>query len=634
VPQGRTQQLRRPDGWREQKDCRRAFWKNSYPFTFDVYALTYLLWRLIVLILKRAAILTCLLLMLLASSSLAWTNSFRSAATGDLLYGDFDNDMDPIYIWDNQGYRIYSTLSNLSTTFDEFVDGNTDDVYLFGTSGNFGLPQLGDWTSRTMFLISLADSRTDYAHGLDTDFDGAEDEDGEGYMSGDRTQLFDFNDDNIYDTRVNYQSTADYFRLIKNRDWSLVHSYGRDKTKFGISFSHFAFGPNSYVERNDRITPFEIISPTHLYSYTNRMVQTDLSTQETIEDRRESADFSSTTETPTNVVRLSFQTPFMGDNAALRFDLSYASITDEYTEDNSFSYFRDVSTGGVTDIISQRETLTRERMESGHVITPTVRVTRYWDTNVYSWFDLAYGFGSSDANDAYFDRYTANFQQPFLGNTDVYTDRVDTRTDQTGETKHKSFALYHKTVVDFTEKFTFAAGLGFQYMKDETDWAATESVNRLETYDNGDALTDANDYTSTATQSRDRTYLETEKTTVVSLPVAMEYTLGRWTFRLGAEHNIWREVNETDDLIVKSEPEVVTTEFGDGTTVTTTWDDDFVSLGQATEDRYSVTNFVYGLQFVANDNLKIELLQFLSNDEHFVDSEFYQQLRLSLTVLF
>ncbi len=585
---------------------------------------------------KRTALFLCLIFVLLTTSGFALTGSFRSAATGDLLYGDFDNDLDPVYIWDNDGYRIYSTLSNLSTNLDEFVGGTTgDDAYLFGVSGRFGLPEFSGWQSRTMFLVELADSRSDFNHGLDTDFDGVPDEFDWGYMSGDGTTLRDNNGDNIFDTRGVYTSAADQFELKKNRDWSLIHSYKRNDTKIGFSFSNYPYGTDSYREYNYQNTPFEIVTPAHTYSYSNRLVQTDLSSQQTLENRSESADFSTIHEAPTKIFRLALETPFsMISNSEIRFDFSYEKRKNEHQEVNSYSYYRDVSSGGMTDITSMTETLQEDSCLSGNIITPGLRLTKHWDDNVESWFDVGLGFGNFDANGTYADRYDEETQLPLAGNTEVNTWSYDNLANVTGETKHKSLWFHHKTVVDFTEKFTFAAGLGFSRITDETDWEATYSTfNRLST-DNGDAVSDANDYVRTTVASSAGNYTEDTKRTMVSLPVAMEYALGRWTFRLGAEHTIGRQVNEINDLVIESDPTVTTTIYGDNDTTITTANNEFLSLGNATESRGSSTNFVYGLQFKANDNLKIELLQYLNTGNvDFINTDFYQQLRLSLTVL-
>jgi hypothetical protein len=580
----------------------------------------------------------CLVWLLLASTGFCWVGSFRSAASGNLFYGDFDNDLDPVYIWDNDGYRLYSTLSNLTTTNDRFGSNLNDGVYLFGISGGFRLPEFGDWRSRTMMLVQLADSRADATSGLDIDFDGTNDITGQGFLAGEYVQYHDLNDDNIFDTRAIYRSSADNYNLLKRRDWNIVHSYKRGETAFGFSFIHLGYG-NNCRENNRHVGMFTFLVPARSYSYSNSLIQTDLSTQAVLETRTETGDFLNTYQTPANIIWFSLETPFyMIPESEFRFDISLNMLKNQFSVDDRFELFRDVSSSGITDISTRVESIEIDSTLDGYVVTPMIRLTKHWHEHSYSWFDLAVGLGSFDANKIFADNYNSDIRLTNTsGNVAVTTQNFDDLVDQSGDTKHKKIGVYHKTVVDFTESFSFAIGLDYLYSTDKTDWDATYSTTNILDYNNGNGIGDPGDSTYSRVTSNVVNLIDESKTTAVSLPVALEYSLKRWTFRLAAVHTIQRRTEEIERKIEESSPAVVTIIHGDGDTTVTTEDNDFLSQGTATETHTSATNFVYGLQFKANDHLKIELLHFLGTSESgldFLNSDFYRQLRLSLTLMF
>jgi hypothetical protein len=585
---------------------------------------------------KKPFLISVLMLALCCSTAFGWVQSFRQSASGNLLYGDFDNDLDAIYIWDNHGYRLYTTLSNLSNQNDQFFQDAGDGVYLLGASGGFGLPSLMGWESRSMVLFQLADARDDLNSGLDTDYDGTIDLAGTGSMSGDFTQYFDLNNDNIFDSRANYGSSSDNYDLLKKRDWHITHSYRKGDEKLGITYDHLGYG-NNYSEETAYQGLFNFLVPAHNFSYSQDLVLTDLSTLEVMERRSESGDFMETYETPADIVTLSYEAPFnYVSDSELRIDLGMNKSTDQYNVDDVFSTYRNVSGGGITDINQAGESVAIDSSLGGTLFSGDVHLTKHWNPDAYSWFLVGFGLGSYDADKTQADRFDWDRQlSDAVGNVNRIIRNYDEVTDRSGDTKRKVLNLYHKTVVDFTEKFKFAAGLDFQWISDKTDWDQTYTMTDNGSFDNGDGTQNHDDSTYTRVQSR-RTGLENETKRVnVNLPVAMEYVLGRWTFRLGAIHAIQRITVEENIRIKKSSPQVTTIIYGDNDTTVTVADDEFLSTRTAHETSAHATHFVYGLEFNANKHLKAELLAFLSTaDTEFLNSDFYRQLKLSLTVLF
>jgi hypothetical protein len=570
------------------------------------------------------------------SPGFCWNESFRSSASGSLFWGDFDNDLDPIFIFDNNGYRLYTSFSNLSSTDDEFFSNSSDGVYLFGISGYNRLPKPRNWESRTAFIIQLADTRNDAPSGLDTDYNGTIDIAGEGFMAGDFTQIIDINDDNIFDTRVNITSTGDNFDLLKRRDWQVTHSYKTGAITFGAAFSHLGYGNNA-SEDNRSSGLFNYAIPLRDFSYSQSLIQTDLASSDIVDHIRESGDFSTTLRTPSNLLDLAFDFPFGPiNNSELRIDLSYNKSTNEYDVNDKLDYLRDVSSGGIIGITSYEESVEVDSCLSGSMVIPGILLTKHWNSDIYSWFRASFGFGNYDADMSLSDTYNLeNIFTGSTGNVETINRDYEDLISRDGETKRRRIGFFHKTNVKFTERFSFALGIEYIRISDKTDWQQDFTLLHVFSYDNGDNVQNFDDSTTTITESSKVDLSNEIISNNIILPVAIEYAIGKWTFRMGAIHQIIRTTEEENRRVIESDPRRTETVHGDGQVNIVINDDEFLSQRTAMEDRSHLNEFIYGLEFKANKNLKAELLGFLGDGINgFLDSEFYRDLRLSVTVLF
>ncbi len=587
--------------------------------------------------LKRTFLLSAVIFTLSASLCFGWVESFRSVSSGNLFYGDFDNDLDPIYIWDNDGYRLYSTLSNLSSSTDRFISNANNGVYLFGTSGNFKIPEVAGWKSRSMLVVELADYRDDDSTSLDTDWNGFSDIFGQGYLSGNWVINYDDDDDGAFDRKLNISTSSDNFDLLKRRDWAFVHCYKRDDIRIGLSISHRGFG-NNYSENNRSSGLFNNTMPTHNFSYSYNMVETTEPASDVTVIETETGNFKSTSNAPANIFNLAIEAPFyLIPNSELRFDIIYEKRTDESKIDDSYYRFSDdQSFPDSADWTRRTESVIVDSVQNGSIFTPQIRLTKHWNKKTYSWFDLSYGFGSFDANMVFADRYDFRSETGNLSDTAVSTRDYDYLISQSGETKHRNFGIYHKTAVNFTENFTFSAGMRYNLISYKTDWVADSSRIIRRVFDNGDGVDDASDTTLySLTSSIKFNLVDETKYKIFNLPVAMEYSYKRWTFRFGAEHTIFKTTNTQNYNVTEATQTQRIITLGDGTSDTTYYDDEYLSTGESTESKTSSTNFVYGLEFRANDHLKVELLQYMASaNTDILNTDFYRQFRISLTVLF
>ena len=299
-------------------------------------------------------------------------------------------------------------------------------------------------------------------------------------------------------------------------------------------------------------------------------------------------------------------------------------------------YFEDFT--GALNNRNRSEIYRAESQQGGSMFTPGVQITKHWNDSTYSWFRVDFGFGSYDANWMQSRRYTEVINQQINLPPDTNLNaNADYRWEEKAEGDMKStmFRIYHKTVTDFATNFTFAAGFDFTVWKDKAD-----DLNYSETYENVWTLQignvdDADDYTNTHTESYGGMATVETKTTTLTLPVAMEYTLKRWTFRLGAIHTIQKTTRDTS-IVIDAYAVSDTTLFGDGTGSGPFFRPDYQleTRERSTEYKTHRNSFYYGVRFRAQEHLEVELIDFMSSGDDFINSDFYRELRLSLTVLF
>jgi hypothetical protein len=490
-----------------------------------------------------------------------------------------------------------------------------------------------------MFLIQLADNTTYGNTGFDWDFNGIVDENTSGDVSGDRVN-YDFWNPGLgtYSTLVNNSQTANNFDILKRRDWHLTHSYTNGDKKIGFAFSHLGYGDN-YDEDNRHRNGFIYLPVDNLFSYTKNRTYTDLTVSpavKTLEETR-AGDFSTVEKNPANVIMVSLEMPFSPiANSEFRFDLSYDKSTDEViTRDSLFSYFENFT--GPLDNQTYSEVYRSESEAGGSMFTPGVQITKHWNDSTYSWFRVDFGFGSYDANWMQSRRYTEVINQQIIPPDTSLNTTADFMWEEKAEGDMKStmMRIYHKTVTDFAPNLTFAAGFDFTVWKDKADdLDYSETVENVWTRQIGN-VDDAGDYTETYTQSYDGLASTETKTTTLTLPVAMEYTLKRWTFRLGAIHTIQKTTRDTS-IVIDAYAVSDTILYGDGTGSGPFFPPDYQldTRERSTEYKTHWNSFYYGVRFRAQEHLEVELIDFMSSGDDFIDSDFYRELRLSLTVLF
>ena len=85
---------------------------------------------------KNIILIVTIIISFLSLTNAQETVSFRSNALGNAISDDLDLVFDPIEIQFVDGIRLYTNLSNLTSTQEELFDNVSDDEFLIGISFN------------------------------------------------------------------------------------------------------------------------------------------------------------------------------------------------------------------------------------------------------------------------------------------------------------------------------------------------------------------------------------------------------------------------------------------------------------------------------------------------------------------
>jgi hypothetical protein len=521
---------------------------------------------------------------------------------------------------------------------------------------------MGDWESRTMLLLQLDDSRYDSYCYLTWPIDtyGPIDDQGYGSLSGHHTDYDNWVEDSgSYEAQVEYDATADNYYSYKRKDWHITHSYRNDGSTFGLSFSHYAnyygtYESNSiYGDYNEGWYGFNFLYPQYYFSNTYDREYTDLFE---ISDGphsiyNSSADYDTKRSTPTNIIRASLQRPCgLFPDSKMRIDLAYIHSKYEINVVDKLHYYTWLDPNYYTSIY---QTLVGDGMETyrldssvtGGMFMPGIQLTKDWNEDVYSWFRLDVGFGSYDIDYLSVNRYTysGEYRNEF-SEIEINNNTYNWKSEMSGDMKQTYFGFFHKTVAKFGEKITCAAGLKFEYTKeDANDLDAVDSRDDTLWFDDGDsAPNDYDDYVRYINFTKPGTVSYESKRSIITLPLALEYKIKKWTLRMGAVHRIYNSEYITGydyDVFSRYHDSA---SYGDGSAYVADSManyDDAESLEETNKYYSQSTDFIYGLEYAATKNLNVELIYFLQNSDDYYeadifDLDFYQGLRFSFTLKF
>ena len=144
--------------------------------------------------------------------------SFRSNALGGIIEDDLDLVYDPIELQFVEGIRLYTNLSNLTSSGERLFGNIADDEFLFGISSENPLLDIL-WHSA---LVRFQNSETSNSVGIDSDLDGYTDITGNGTLFDEYTAYLDTDYDGLFDLKQMFSqeksnfTTNDSYSFISN----------------------------------------------------------------------------------------------------------------------------------------------------------------------------------------------------------------------------------------------------------------------------------------------------------------------------------------------------------------------------------------------------------------------------------
>jgi len=590
---------------------------------------------------KNTILITAILLLgFITLSNAQESVSFRSNALGNIIDDDLDLVYDPIELRFVDGIRLYTNLSNLTSTHEQLFENVSDDEFLLGVSSQNPFMKFL-WHSA---MLRFQNSETSNSVEIDSDFDGWTDIYGNGTLIGEYTAYLDTDYDGLYDLKKMLSqeksdfSTDDSYSFILNNTmnmWGLTLggklSVG-DATYTGNSASNSlgsGYGVLNYVDLDD---------PTFQNSFTTHLIEDGYDNLVWSED----GDFTYENKTSFTNLDASVMLPDFID-FELRGDVriysnqNLSDINDFYT--GEYEYF-DPEVTSYTDTYSETDSYISETNEdgSGIMLGGSLRKTfneQDQRKNDGFWkFGLSMNFSSYDytnSSSSQFSSTEISYDGDLSSDDFEKTISEQTSISDIGDKKLNSFNFYGKFNIPLGEYVHFGIGGFLNQSKSNRETDYTETVNDVTDYNYTDSDYNDSDYVTTETSqlTADRNY--DVSTTVFTCPVGLEYKIGKkrdWSLRFGS---IFTSTNQTINdakQITDSEPYVIETVYGDGDVTIDIDDNIYESTSEHARTTTSSTVFTYGLGYNPMDNLQIDLLGIGSADLEF------DGVRLSFSLLF
>ena len=513
--------------------------------------------------------------------------SFRYQSTANLWEDDYDLIFDPARIPEIEGSRVWTMLSNFVTGGEHLFPNNSVPFVLIGGSthlGNFFPAGVADHTMMTEALWTGLGEEGSPLYG-------------EGMIT--TTTWYDTDGDGVPDMQTIDTETRRAYEQTDESDCYVGLGYdGGGSMRFGLGVLSEGW-TRTYTDPE--------------YNFTMDFVSEDLPghTETYIERSSSTGDFI--TSASDNEFRLSiwYHNPnsdwsvgLMGGYAMFNWDSSFVINGHE----ELYPYPDDTLDGGHNTTTDWIDSLNIP--QSGSRIP--VRLALFYDYSqtAQGRFWVGYTTQSHSYADEAVSFYNYSSQEIYSDFT-YYDDT--TLTTYWGEGSYTSISAGTHHLWNVTPRFNFGLGAIFSTSSsdDSVTWA-DDMVNVMD-YDNGDTLTDINDYTATTRYSE--TWVRTIEGSSMSLtfPVGMEFWVinPKLALRLGATHRLTFPDLTTVEKMVDYTPQETITEYGDGTADTTYQDQGEIPGTESTQDEtYSSTTYHFGAGWMVNKHLQLDFMGF------------------------
>jgi len=534
--------------------------------------------------------------------------------------------------------RLYTNLSNLTSTQEQIFDNKSDDELLFGISLRNPFVKFLWHSALFRFQNSkISNPVSIYIDGLGYIY-------GEGNLEDVYVALLDTNYNGSYDLRKSYTQSKSNIPVNDSYYFSFNNT---------ISLSHYTIGAkisigNEIISKNTAsaylgsysnvLSGSDLNDPTFSNSFTTWSLHPDYMSL----FWTERGDFNNQNKVNFTNLDLSVMLPLRGFE--LRADLGIYSnqtlnnINDSYY--GQYEYWKPTITNyndeyqGTDTYYSKNDIIGNETILGGSIRKTFNKQKERKNDGFWSLYaSYNHGVYTYTLYDYFID---SRYEEYFDGHDTLYTDVIiereyaDTTSDGGTMNTHKYLVNYYLNI-PLEEKAHFGIGGFFRHNKSQryTDYMVL--TENIVSYVYTDTLnTNDSDYviTSTALMNAYRNINNLDIT--FTCPVGLEYNIGKqnnWSLRFGAIFTFNFQELEDIKKIAKSEPYTTITEYPNSIETDIT-DNVYVSTTEQTLTKSSSTVFTYGIGYNPFDYLQIDLLGIGSDDFEF------DGVRLSFTMKF
>ncbi len=511
-------------------------------------------------------------------------NSFRYQSTAGLFEDDYDLLFDPARICEMQGSRVWTSLSNFVTGYENLFSNGSVPYILVGGATNFGKFYPG-------FVYDHSVDKTALETGL-FDPNG-----NPMYGDGELTTI-DWNDNDnngIYDQRTIETETRSAYEIIKDNNLFFGLGYKLDNLRLGLGYL--------------RIDYKEILTDP-LNNFTYEYTEEDLTTNSfTLINRANFAGDNNYNYSENDLlfsfwkdmdkmsvgVLAGFGLLGYGEKAIINGD---SAVYTNPADTNTF-YTR----ANILDSLNQKQ--------SGNIMTLNLRTFYNYNENAQGRFYLGFFNQSLSYGDNAIDYYyktRENIMATFTWDT------INTITYYSGSSNIKGMQLGTKQLFTVSERLKVGFGviLTASVLFDSTLSKDTTVSQRV--YDDNDGISfDPDDYVQTTWASQTWMTKVTGTTKQIALPIGMEfYLFPPLVLRLGAQHTYTMEDYTTVTELVQYEPQRTRIVDGTGAVTEDMIDPNPIPVGSEETSRQNTpqTDYFYGIGWKVNDNLQIDLMGF------------------------
>ncbi len=606
---------------------------------------------------KRLLTLTILLLVVVVpcsysqNSSIANTEetaSFRNRALGGIINDDLDLIYDPIELNYVRNLRVYTNLSNLTSTNEKIFNNQSDNMYFIGVSRQN--PFVSNLTHSILFSFQKA--KNPGSVGINSGLSGSSsDITGQGFLENMFSKYYDIGSDGLYDNRESIYQEKTFYRENSGYNFVLNNSIIISDIIFGLkvsagdSKSGNTLNSSPFSESNYSLSGADYGDPSFQRNYT----LTDINLNTTLKQFSEKGAFNSNSDNPYASLDLSTSVNLYQSDITvfeLRGDLLYSKYKQDNSRNNTYtgsyagfkpsvdSYLLNYGADGSNAYNSK---------ENGYWygLAGEVRFVFNRQTNrIDEGFVKArveYIHSSFDYSENSFDSYFTIDKQYDPSSTSKYLKNSSniSNSDNAGTGNDNNWKFSTNVNTPLADGAYFGLGFIIKYQTRDINSKNSNgytNISKLSSLDNAHIPTLSS--TTTIDWQADEDTKGKNSVTEFIAPVGIEYRFTEsknWAIRFGSIFRYTKSVYDNTLQATRSNPRITKTEQSGNTTINID-PNAYSSSSYQRITSVSNTTFTYGLGYVPSENLQIDLIGFFDVNNNVTLLEYVKALRLSFVV--